>query len=194
MKVNRKIGVAIAAPLTLTAIFLLFTLSKANRTLKSAESEIAHQNQIPFHIISLDRPLPAGFESISSPAKFLDAAIFRGRFYLAGPSGLSAYDTKGSLAARYRPGLELPPAPLVAVAADAQNLWISTAGEGLLIFDGHRFSQIRPDDPSPRQLTSILPLASGRILSDPKKTASWSGTAEVSIAITPLSQICKSRA
>ena len=164
MKVNRKIAVAIVAALTLTAIFLLVTIRKVSHSLKSAESEIAHQNQIPFHAISLDRPLPAGFESISSPAKFLDAALFRGRFYLAGPSGLSAYNANGSLAARYRPGIELPPAPLVAVAADAQNLWIATTGEGLLIFDGRRFAQIRPDVPSPRNLTSVLPLASGRIL------------------------------
>ena len=164
MKVNRKISAAIAATLTLTAILLLLTLSKANRTLKSAESSVANENQIPFHTLLLDRPLPTGFESISSPAKFLDAALFRGRFYLAGPSGLSVYDTNGALAARYRPGLELPPAPLVAIASDARNLWIATAGQGLLIFDGRRFQQIRPEDVSPRNLTSLLPLASGRVL------------------------------
>ncbi len=177
MKVNRKIAVAAAALLTLTAIFLAVTLGKVAHSLKSAESEIAHQNQIPFRILSLDHPLPAGFESISSPAKFLDAALFRGRIYLAGPSGLSGYDTNGHLAARYRPGLELPPAPLVAVAADAQNLWIATAGEGLLIFDGHRFAQIRPNDPSPRNLTSLLPLASGRILLGSEKDGVlvWNG-------------------
>ena len=177
MKVNRKIGVAIAALLTLTTIFLAVTLTKVSHSLKSAESEVAHQNQIPFQAIPLDRRLPAGFESISSAAKFLDAALFRGRFYLAGPSGLYAYNTNGSLAARYRPGLELPPAPLVAVAADAQNLWIATAGEGLLIFDGHRFQQLRPDDASPRNLTALLPLASGRILLGSEKDGVlvWNG-------------------
>jgi len=161
---KRKIALAIVAIISAGIFVLTAALWKASRSLKAAESEVAHQGQIAFRAISLDRPLPAGFESISSPAKFLDAALFRGRFYLSGPSGLSAYETNGALAARYRPGLELPPAPVVALAADPQNLWIATAGEGLLIFDGRRFLQIRSDDPPSRRITSLLPLASGRVL------------------------------
>jgi len=66
--------------------------------------------------------------------------------------------------------MELPPAPLVQMATgvaanSSQRLaWIATAGEGLLIFDGQRFVQIRPDDEASRHLTAVLPLASGRVL------------------------------
>jgi ligand-binding sensor domain-containing protein len=157
--------------------FVATTLWKVSRSLKAAQAGVAQSGVVEFRAVSLDRPLPAGFESISSPAQFRDAALFRGRFYLCGPSGLSAYDTNGSLAARYRPGLELPPAPLAAMAAGPQNLWIATAGEGLLVFDGHRFLQIRPDDQASRNVTAVLPLASGRVLLGTEKNGVlvWDG-------------------
>ncbi len=162
---KHKVVVGIAVLIGVSGIFLIAdTLWKVSRTLKSAEAGVAQAGVVAFRAISLDRPLPAGFESISSPAQFRDAALFRGRFYLCGPGGLLAYETNASLAARYRPGLELPPAPLAAMAAGPQNLWIATAGEGLLIFDGRRFTQIRSDAEPSRNLTTVLLLASGRVL------------------------------
>ena len=153
------------------------TLWKASRSLKAAQQGVAQSGLVSFRTVSLDRPVPAGFESISSPAQFRDAALFHGRLYLCGPSGLSVYDTSGSLTARYRPGLELPPAPLAAMAAGPQNLWIATAGEGLLVFDGHRFVQIRPDEQASRNVTAVLPLASGRVLLGTEKNGAlvWDG-------------------
>jgi ligand-binding sensor domain-containing protein len=183
---KRKVAVGIVvAAIFAGTCFLTATLWKASRSLKSAEAGVAQAGRVTFRAISLDRPFPAGFESISSPAQFHDAALFRGRFYLCGPSGLSAYETNGSLAARYRPGLELPPAPLVQMAAGVGSdtgepqLWIATAGEGLLIFDGRRFQQIRPDEQASRDLTSVLPLASGRVLLGTEKNGVlvWDGRA-----------------
>jgi len=177
---NRKVVVGIVVLAGICGIWLLAaTLWKVSRSLKAAESGVAQSGLVAFRVISLDRPLPAGFESISSPAQFRDAALFRGRFYMCGPSGLLVYETNGSLAARYRPGLELPPAPLVAMAAGPQNLWIATAGEGLLVFDGRRFLQIRPDEQASRNLTAVLPLASGRVLLGTEKNGVlvWDGRA-----------------
>ena len=168
---KRKLAIGIVA-FTIAAgiVSLCATLWKVSRSLNDARAQVAHLGQVPFRTVALDRPAPAGFESISSPAQFRDAALYRGRFYLCGPSGLLAYDANGSLAARYRPGLELPPSPLVAMASGVGSdtgqpqLWIATAGEGLLIFDGRRFVQIRTDDQPSRNLTALLPLASGRVL------------------------------
>lgn len=44
------------------------------------------------------------------------------------------------------------------------ELLIATAGEGVLAFDGTRFRQIRPDAADARNVTAILPLASGGLL------------------------------
>ena len=180
---KRKLAIGIVA-LSVGGILLLSTtLWKVSRSLKDATAQVAQAGQVAFRAVSLDRPAPTGFESISSPAQFRDAASFQGRFYLCGPSGLLAYEADGSLAARFRPGMELPPAPLVAMAVGVSSdgsqpqLWIATAGEGLLMFDGHRFQQIRPDERSERNLTSLLPLASGRVLVGTEKNGVmvWDG-------------------
>ena len=66
--------------------------------------------------------------------------------------------------------MELPPAPITALAvgiagdSHAPEFWIATAGEGLVAFDGQGFRQIRAEDAKARKLTSLLALASGRIL------------------------------
>src|SRR5258708_12313049 len=161
--------------------FFATTLWQASSSLKNATARVAQEGLVPFRTVPLDRPLPTGFESISAPAQFRDATLFQGRFYLCGPPGLFAYDVNGSLVAQYRPGLELPPAPLVAMASgigsgkSEPQLWIATASEGLLTFDGRKFLQIRPVDQSSRSLSAILP-SSTRPLPPPTTNApllSW---------------------
>ncbi|HEV2690234.1 MAG TPA: hypothetical protein VGV35_16870, partial [Bryobacteraceae bacterium] len=181
---KRKAALGVCILASLVGLLLLgSTLWRASRSLQDARAIVAQEGRIAFRAISLDRPAPSGFEFISSPAQFRDATLFQGRFYLCGPPGLFAYDLNGSLVAQYRPGRELPPAPLVAMAsavASGNNdpqLWIATAGEGLLAFDGRKFSQIRPNDGPSRNLTAILPLASGRLLLGTEKNGVlvWDG-------------------
>jgi len=166
----RKIAIGVAVLAVVGGLVLAATLWRASSSLKDATARVAREGLVAFRAISLDRPLPTGFESISATAQFRDATLFQGRFYLCGPAGLFAYDLNGSLVAQYRPGLELPPAPLVAMASgigsgkSEPQLWIATAGEGLLTFDGRKFLQIRPDDQSWRALSAVLPLSSGRVL------------------------------
>ncbi|MDP9264222.1 MAG: hypothetical protein M3O85_07895 [Acidobacteriota bacterium] len=145
-------------------------LWEASRALRQAREQVAAQADVPFASLSLDRPLPVGVEWISAPAVFTGAAQFQGNLYLYGPTGVVAYAQDGSLLARYRAGLELPPSPVVAAAvgslADAAQpeLFLATSGEGLVAFDGRRFRQLRPASPEYRQLTALLLLSSGRLL------------------------------
>jgi len=181
---NRTIAIGMVALACAGGIFLMArTLWKVTRSLKDAEVRVAEAGVVKFQSVTLDRALPAGFEIISSTPHFRDAARFAGRFYLCGPSGLFAYDANGSLAARYRPGMELPPSPLVQMAtgvaagSSERVAWMATAGEGLLIFDGQRFTQIRPNEDAFRHLTAVLPLASGRVLLGTEKNGIlvWDG-------------------
>src|SRR5260370_25644555 len=109
-------GVAVLAAVG-GLVFLATTLWQASSSLKNATARVAQEGLVPFRAIPLDRPLPTGFESISAPAEFRDATLFQGRFYLCGPPALLAYYVTGSLVSQYRPGLELPPAPLVAMSS-----------------------------------------------------------------------------
>ena len=85
------------------------------------------------------------------------------------PAGTFTYGPDGTLKKSYRVGLELPAAPVVAMAtgiagAQEMELWIATSGAGLLRFDGNRFTQFLPDDAAARSLTTLLPLSTGRLL------------------------------
>jgi len=119
--------------------------------------------------------LNTGFESVSSPAVFLQAARFQDHLYVAGPAGLLQYSPERSLLRHYSVGIELPSSPLVALApavlADSQEpeLIVATANEGLLTFNGRYFRQIRPDRADARAITAILPVASGHLLIGTKK-------------------------
>lgn len=180
---RRRLLFSLAALMGITAACAGFVLWRASRVLGEARASVEQQRTIPFSARILEPVFIPGVESIGAPAVFSDAQVFRGHFFIAGPGGLSEYDNAGALLARYRPGIELPAAPVVAlatgVAGDSQSpeLWIATSGEGLIAFDGRRFQQIRAEDPRLRKITSLLPLATGRIAMGTEKAGVivWDG-------------------
>ncbi len=145
-------------------------LWNASRAWRDSADKVATEDRVPFASSRLDGTPFAHVEWISTPTVFRDVAVFGGHLFLAGRAGLLEYDAEGELLARYRVGLELPAAPLLRLAtgiapdSGAPGLFVATAGEGLLIFDGRGFRQIRPNDEPYRKLSSVLPLPTGRIL------------------------------
>ena len=143
---------------------------KANNAITESSAAVANESQLGFTDARLNRPIPAGVEALNTPTAYRDAASYQGKLYLCGPTGLFSFNADGSSAASYRTGIELPPAPLVRMATGLASdsaqpeLWIATAGEGLLAFDGRGFRQIRPRDAASRTVTSVLPLSTGQIL------------------------------
>jgi ligand-binding sensor domain-containing protein len=164
----------IGLTLSILLAFAGLAIWKASRALHRASEEVAAEENLKFAVLRLDSAAPSGVEWISSPAVFNDAAFFEGRLYLCGPSGLMEYSPDGKLVARYRVGLELPAAPLVGMsigrAADAAEpeLYLATAGGGLLAFSEKR--EILPEANPLRQLTAVLPLATGRVLLGTEKS------------------------
>ena len=159
----------LACSLGLTA-FLGTALLDAARSWRQSSHEIASQDRVPFRSVRLEPSSVDGVEWISAPRLFRDAVPFQDRLYLSSTSALFEYDAEGNPAARYRVGLELPASPLVGLATGISPdsgkpaLFISTRGEGLLTFDGDGFRQVRPEEAAYRKLTTVLPLATGRIL------------------------------
>jgi len=166
------IGLALCVALGLAG----WAIWKASRALQRASEEVAAAENLRFTVLRLGSAAPSGIEWISSPAVLSDAAFFAGRLYLCGPSGLMEYSPDGKLVARYRVGLELPAAPLVGMsigrAADAAEpeLYLATAGGGLLAFSEKGSRQIRPEAGTLRQLTAVLPLPTGRVLLGTEKS------------------------
>jgi ligand-binding sensor domain-containing protein len=144
--------------------------------LHRASQEVAAEETLRFQVTRLNRPLPAGVEWISAPAVYNDAAILSGHLYLCGPGGLTQFSPDGKMLARFRVGLELPAAPLVGMAvgrlsnASGSELYIATRGAGVLAFGETSSRQILPDAAAARQLTSVLPLPTGRLLLGTEKS------------------------
>lgn len=183
---------------------------QASKALRESGEQIASESEIAFALLRLSESPPTvsraeilgnaepdsppsrpvasaaagSFEWISTPVLFSDVAESDGALYVAGPAGIFEYDWQGSLRKHYRVGLDLPPAPPMALAIGlstakvGRTLYVVTAGEGLLILDGldrggtaavdsasrPRLQQVRAQAPAYRDLTAVLPLNTGRVL------------------------------
>ncbi len=170
MKLSRRAQAVLAIAAGLLCLAAAGVVWHVERALRNSERQADAGRFLGVTVRTLTPPANPGFEPMSAPASFRSAAFFAGRFYLAGPAGLFAYSSEGALLHVDRVGLDLPPAPLGAMAvgtlADsrAPELLIATTGEGVLTYDGHRFRQILPTDKPARSVTALLPLASGRLL------------------------------
>ncbi|MFN0102702.1 MAG: hypothetical protein ACKV2U_11510 [Bryobacteraceae bacterium] len=159
MVMRRLAAVAAAAVLGLTA----WVYYRATRAEGDARLAVKSEIEIAFTQKTLSDPPPAGWETLASPADFRDAVVWNGQLYVAGANALFRYDADGALNQTWRAGMELPPAPLTALAA-GDELWIATEGEGALSFDGARFRSILPAPRTARKLSAILPLSTGGVL------------------------------
>ena len=165
---------AAAAVVAAAGLSLAFYI-RLQHSLRSAAAEVSAAQHIAFESRVLSPAANVPVEWISSPEKWTCAAVLNGRVYLGGPTGLLELNADGSTARSFRPGLELPAAPLVALAvgtprgAAQPELLIATYGAGLLQFDGSTFVQVLPRDAAARDATAILPLSTGDVLLGTRK-------------------------
>jgi hypothetical protein len=151
------------------------TVWHAARAFEAAEREVREAHEIRFVVRPMAPLVDTGFEAISSPAIFLEAAKFDGHLFLAGPAGLFEYDASGALVHAYLVGRDLPGSPLIAlttailVDAHEPELVIATASQGILAFNGRTFRQMLASDADARAITAILATPSGHLLIGTKK-------------------------
>jgi ligand-binding sensor domain-containing protein len=177
MRQSRKllVRVIVVGSGLLLGLVVCFLGWRVARALRLATAEVHSEREFRFERRPFRAALRTGFEVVSAPAVFLQAARFQDHFYIAGPGGLLEFDLRGSPSRQFLPGRDLPPSPLVALApallADSQEpeLVIATGEDGLLAFNGRGFRQIRPRDSEARAITSILPTAAGHVLIGTKK-------------------------
>ena len=169
------VRVAVVVGLTVAVALGTLVIWRGSRALRSAAEDLRAEHELRFAVRPLPSTLNTGFEAVSSPAVFLQAARFQDHLYLAGPAGLQEYTPDGSLLHQYAVGRELPGSPLIslapAVLSDSREpeLIVATANDGVLAFNGHSFRQILPASADARAITAILPVASGHLLIGTKK-------------------------
>ncbi len=169
----------VALPAALLAGIVGMAFFSAQRALDGASRSLAAGSRAGFSVQTLDLSSPAGgnsgFEPVASANAFTCGAFLAGDLYLAGSAGLSVYAPDGSLRRTLRTGLELPVAPIVQLAtarlrgASEPQLLLATAGAGLLLLSrdsqgGAALRQLLPAAAGARDLTAVLPLATGDVL------------------------------
>ena len=169
VKTRRVAVVGIAVALVSLAV-LGVVAWRVERALNASKRDAAQKELLGVEERVLGAQPNPGFEAISSPAVFKSAAMYQGNLVLAGPAGLSVYSSDGELLHIYRVGIDLPASPLGQIAegmltnSRQAELLIATQGAGVLAFDGRIFRQIAGKNEEARAVTSVLPLASGRLL------------------------------
>src|SRR3954452_10852429 len=134
---------AVAAASALAELGLLtLVVWRSSQAIQFSTEDVRVESEFQFVARPLPQAVNTGFELISSPAVFLQAAHFQDHLYIAGPAGLMEYTPEGALIHQYAVGRELPGSPLIALAtgvlADSHvpELVVATANDGLLAFDG----------------------------------------------------------
>lgn len=169
------IRVVVAASAVAVLGLLTLVVWRSSQAIRSATEDVRAEHEFQFVARALPQPLNAGFELISSPAVFVQAARFQDHLYIAGPAGLMEYTPEGALVHQYAVGRELPSSPLIALAtgilADSRDpeLVVATANDGLLVFNGRSFLQILPSGLDARAITSVLTAPSGHLLFGTRK-------------------------
>jgi ligand-binding sensor domain-containing protein len=170
-----SVRTAVVVSLSIAVALGSLVIWRSSRALRSATEDVRAEHELRFAVRPLPAALNTGFEAVSSPAVFLQAAPFQDHLYVAGSAGLQEFSPEGSLLHQYAVGAELPGSPLVALApsvlADSREpeLIVATATDGLLAFNGRTFRQILPVSPDARAITCILPVASGHLLIGTRK-------------------------
>jgi ligand-binding sensor domain-containing protein len=172
---TKKFLVCLAVGAALLAIAAEVVGWRASQALRLSSEELRAERELRVLVRPLAAHQNVGFEAVSSPAAFVEAARFQAHLYIASSAGLLEYDSGGTPLRQFLVGRDLPSSPLVALAtailADSHEpeLLLATMQDGLLAFNGHNLRQIYPEDADARGITSILPVASGHLLIGTKK-------------------------
>lgn len=171
----RKWQCLMAAAVLAAALVGGTAIWKGSQALQRSKLELRAEREFEFTVGKYTPPQNIHFEQVRSPEVFEQLARFQDRLYIAGPAGLSAYDSRGGFLREFPAGSYLPGSPLVAMevgqlaGASQPELILATADQGVLTFDGERFRQIYPANPDARSITAILRVPGGHLLIGTRK-------------------------
>ena len=147
-----------------------FVSLRVQHLLSSTRARVAREGEIAFDFGPLPPLENTGFQPLAAPDVYRAGTIFQGKLYLAGAGGLAEFSSLSARPKRLQIGLDLPAAPIAALSVgmlrgdSGPQLLLATSGEGVLLFDGTGVRELRPREAAARDVTALLPLASGDLL------------------------------
>lgn len=180
---NRKAR-AIAALVAGVAGYAGYSIWQAQRELGASRTDYQRSAELPYQLRTVERGGVAGMDLIASRVPLHDAAVLEGRLYVLTSQRLMEIDSEGRVVSNYRCGIELPAAPLesmttgVSAGSREPEIYIATAGAGVLLFNGKSFRQLLPQSAAARRVTAMLPLETGQLLigTDKAGLLVWDGS------------------
>ncbi len=86
-----SVRVAVVLALAFAVGFGTVVLWRSSRAMQQVSEDVRAEHEFRFTVRPLAPAFNIGFEAVSSPAVFLQAARFQDHLYLAGPAGLQEY-------------------------------------------------------------------------------------------------------
>jgi ligand-binding sensor domain-containing protein len=163
-KLNRRTFWLVAGFVLLAAIGaywffhdILSTVSRERELLKSAQKVIVET-------VGLQAPDQAGIEyyGYTQDARALEK--FAGSYYAATAGGLMVFDDQGRVTAHYTTRDGLPENDLTAIETFQGKLYIGTAGQGLISYDGRAFIQHRFLQPKAQHVSALAATESALLI------------------------------
>lgn len=99
-----SVRAVIAAGAVVTLAFAALVVWRSSQAIRSASEDVRAEREFQFVTRPLSQPASAGFELISLPSVFVQAARFEDHLYIAGPAGLLEYTPEGPLLHQYAVG------------------------------------------------------------------------------------------
>ncbi len=181
---GKRLGLA-AALLALGVIGFAATVwIQARGSFERATTEWSEESSLAALVRPLGPPSLV-IQGVPTQSIYSSAIVFDGDLWLAGRGGLERRDlSSGDLTAQWRPGAELPAAPITGLvvarmgAASELRLLATTAGEGLLsVSAAGDIVQVLPQEAALADLTAVLPISTGGVLLGTERAGliAWDG-------------------
>jgi len=156
LKHNRKFVIGLLL-LQIAVVGAIWQVKRqAQRELEAAAAELARQSVVPFE----KRLLPAinseGITLMQSSRGVRSLARFNDSYFAATEGGLIELTSDGKPKHRFTVLDGLPESDLTALAEFGSQLFIGTRSQGLVTFDGSRFTAYRWTDRKAQAVTSLI--------------------------------------
>ncbi len=158
---RRRIVIFAAVAFLSIAFYIAVIWRSAQKAIDAGAASAAHAGEIAITVAPW-RASAARFEPVLPATDFNSTLEFAGDIYKLAPGSLASSSRVWTV------GRDLPPAALLSMAvrtgAGEPELWITTEGAGVLIFDGKAFRQLLPSLDPLRKISALLPLPNGQVL------------------------------
>ena len=157
---NRRALTALGIGLALLLAAIILIVIKLNRRISAEQESQAAAARVEVEETRLRPPATDGITIYVNAADARATAMFAGTRYLATSGGLIALDEGGAVKRRYTTSDGLSDNDLTALAVFRERLYIGTATNGLMAFDGNGFTGYRFLKPKATRVSALVPAES----------------------------------